>query len=196
MKESRSVSNGKIFESLMEKVKGVSDTISYKDLNIKYCNSFSEPSNKKKILYNNRTREQLESVFDELSKNPPLYNQVEIKHITNHKWTEEGIEYIGEVEMIYFFDLNKEPIKQGMNIIKKDKVIQGQSYPPSHCDHYVYNATRSSNGYINYQRQEANQSNSRLLEAGEESILLNSTTSIGVPSYGGVDIGELFRLYK
>ena len=147
-------------------------------------------------MYNNRTREQLESVFDELSKNPPLYNQVEIKHITNHKWTEEGVEYIGEVEMIYFFYLNKEPIKQGMNIIKKDKVIQGQSYPPSHCDHYVYNATRSSNGYINYQSQEANQRNSRILGESGDSILFSSTTSNGVPLDGGVDIGELFRLYK
>ena len=62
--------------------------------------------------------------------------------------------------MIYFFDLNKEPIKQRMNVIKKDKVVKEQSYPPSHCDHYVYNASRSSSGYINYQRQEANKSNS------------------------------------
>ena len=197
MKEIRNVYNGKIFESLMEKVKGVSDIISYKDLNIKYCNSFSEPSNKKKILYNNRTREQLESVFDELSKNPPLYNQVEIKHITNHKWTEEdGIEYIGEVEMIYFFDLNKEPIKQRINVIKKDKVIQGQSYPPSHCENYIYNATRSSSGYINYQRQEANQGNSRLLGESGDSILFSSNTSNGVPFDGGIDIGDLFRLSK
>ena len=147
-------------------------------------------------MYNNRTREQLESVFDKLSKNPPLYNQVEIKHITNHKWTEEGIEYIGEVEMIYFFDLNKEPIKQRMNIIKKDKVIQGQSYPPSYCEHYVYNATRSSSDYINYQRQKANESNSRIFGAGGDRILLSSTTSNGVPLDGGVDIGELFRLSK
>ena len=48
MKESRSVSNGEIFESLMEKVKGVSDTISYKDLKIKYCNSYSQTNNKNK----------------------------------------------------------------------------------------------------------------------------------------------------
>ena len=190
MKESRSVSNGEIFESLMEKVKGVSDTISYKDLKIKYCNSYSEPKNKKKISYNNRTREQLESVFDELSKNPPLYNQVEIKHITNHKWTEEdGIEYIGEVEMIYYFDLNKEPIKQRMNIIKKDKVIQEQDYPPSHCEHHVYNASRSSSGYINYQSQEANKSNSRILSSGTS---VSSTTSLGEPA----DIGALFRFSK
>ena len=173
MKESRSVSNGEIFESLMEKVKGVSDTISYKDLKIKYCNSYSEPkNNKNKKMNNDKTREELESVFEELSKNPPLFNQIEIKHITNHKWTEEdGVEYIGEVEMIYFFDLNKEPIKQRMNIIKKDKVVKQQSYPPSYCEHYVYNASRSSSGYINYQRQEANKSNSRALKSLGGSVI-------------------------
>ena len=199
MKETRNSYNGKIFESLMEKVKGVSDTIPYKDLKIKYCNSYSEPKNNNKKMNNDKTREQLESVFDELSKNPPLYNQVETKHITNHKWTEDdGIEYIGEVEMIYFFDLNKDPIKQRINVIKKDKVIQGQSYPPSHYEHYIYNATRSSNGYINYQRQEANQSNSRIFSSTGDDILTGGLGegSIGVPSYGGVDIGNLFRLSK
>ena len=45
MKESRRVSNGEIFEKLMEKVKGVSDPISYNDLKIKYCNSYSEAKN-------------------------------------------------------------------------------------------------------------------------------------------------------
>jgi len=214
MKESRSVSNGEIFESLMEKVKGVSDTISYKDLKIKYCNSYSEPkNNKNKKMNNDKTREELESVFDELSKNPPLFNQIEIKHITNHKWTEEGVEYIGEVEMIYFFDLNKEPIKQRMNVIKKDKVVKEQSYPPSHCDHYVYNASRSSSGYINYQRQEANKGNSKILSslgggiltgglgAGGAALLfgfeiITSTTPIGIAAAVGLGIGALFGLLK
>ena len=194
MKESRRISNGKILESLMEKVKGVSDTISYKDLKIKYCNSFSEPRNNKQKLYNDKTREQLESIFDELSKNPPLYNQVEIKHITNHKWTEEDvIEYIGEIEMIYFFDLNKEPIKQRVNIIKKDKFVKEQNYPPSLCEHYVYNASRSSNSYINYQRQEANKGNSRILSSGTS---FNSNTSLGEAADIGLDVGALFRFSK
>ena len=85
MKEIRNVYNGKIFESLMEKVKGVSDTIPYKDLKIKYCNSYSEPKNNNKKMNNDKTREELESVFDELSKNPILLDQIEIKHITSHK---------------------------------------------------------------------------------------------------------------
>ena len=77
-----------------------------------------------------------------MSKNSPLFCQAEIKHIKNHKWKENGKEYIGEVKIIGFFDLNKEPIKEIMNIIKKEEVIKHQYHPPSSCNCYVYNATR------------------------------------------------------
>ena len=40
MKTQRSISNGEIFEKMMEKVKGVSDVISYNDLKKKYFNSY------------------------------------------------------------------------------------------------------------------------------------------------------------
>jgi GTPase Era involved in 16S rRNA processing len=211
MKESRRVSNGEIFEKLMEKVKGVSDPISYNDLKIKYCNSYSEAkNNNKKKKNNDKTREELESLFDEISKNPPLFNQVEVQHITNHRWTEEdGNEYIGEVEIIYFFDLNKDPIKKRMNIIKKEKVIKQQSYPSSYTEHYVYNATRSSGGYINYQRQEANKSNSRVLKSLGSGIVTGALGAIGAAAFIsmnlatagvggaiGLGIGALFGLFK
>ena len=211
MKESRRVSNGEIFEKLMEKVKGVSDPISYNDLKIKYCNSYSEAkNNNKKKKNNDKTREELESLFDEISKNPPLFNQVEVQHITNHRWTEEdGNEYIGEVEIIYFFDLNKEPIKKRMNIIKKEKVIKQQSYPSSYTEHYVYNATRSSGGYINYQKQEANKSNSRVLKSLGSGIVTGALGAIGAAAFIsmnlatagvggaiGLGIGALFGLFK
>ena len=211
MKKSRSVSNGEIFEKLMEKVKGVSEPISYNDLKIKYCNSYSEAkNNNKKKKNNDKTREELESLFDELSKNPPLFNQVEVQHIKNHRWTEEdGNEYIGEVEIIYFFDLNKDPIKKRMNIIKKEKVIKQQSYPSSYSEHYVYNATRSSGGYINYQRQEANKSNSRVLKSLGSGIVTGALGAIGAAAFIsmnvatagvggaiGLGIGALFGLFK
>ena len=38
---------------------------------------------------------------------------------------------IGEVEIIGFFDLNKEPIKEIMKIIKNKKKKKNQNYPPS-----------------------------------------------------------------
>ena len=92
MKNERRINNSKIFKELMEKVKAVSDKISYDDLKIKYFNSYSEANNNKKKKSNDRTRDELEVIFDELSKNTPLLCQVEIKHIKNHEWKENGKE--------------------------------------------------------------------------------------------------------
>ena len=80
-----------------------------------------------------------------------------------------------------------------MNVIKKDKVVKEQDYPPSHCEHYVYNASRSSSGYINYQRQEANKNNSRILSSCTS---FSSNTSLGEAADIGLDVGALFRFSK
>ena len=171
MKTQRSISNGKIFEKMMEKVKGVSDVISYNDLKIKYFNSYSEANNNKKKKSNERTRDELEEIFDELSKNPPLFCQVEIQHIKNHKWSENGKDYIGEVEIIGFFDLNKKPIKEKTNIIKKEEVIKQNYYPPPSYSYSVYNAKRSSNGNICYKRSEGTKQNSKFLQMSGGGII-------------------------
>ena len=166
MKVQRTISNGEIFETIMEKVKGVSDVISYNDLKKKYFNSYSNADNNKKKKSNERTREELEAIFDELSKNPPLFCQVEIQHFKNYKWEENGKEYIGEVEIIGFFDLNKKPIKERTNVIKKEEVRKEVKYSPPSYECYVYNAKRSSpssGGYIHYQRSEGTKNNSKFL---------------------------------
>ena len=82
MKEVRDKSNGEIFKKLMEKVKDVSDVINYKDLNIKYFNSFcpiKKPSRgKKNILVGN----ELENELVKLMFYPPLFSKIEIITIT------------------------------------------------------------------------------------------------------------------
>ena len=70
---------------------------------------------------------------------------------------------IGEVEIIGFFDLNKEPIKEITNIIKKEEVIKQQYYPPSSCDYYVCRARRDDDGKIEYQVSEGTKENSKYL---------------------------------
>jgi hypothetical protein len=184
MKTQRSISNGEIFEKMMEKVKGVSDVISYNDLKKKYFNSYSEANNNKKKKSNERTRDELEEIFDELSKNPPLFCQVEIQHIKNHKWSENGKDYIGEVEIIGFFDLNKKPIKERTNIIKKEEVIKQHCYPPPSYNFSVYNAARSSNGNIYYQRSEGTKKNSKFLQTSGGGIL-GGALGAGVTFGGG-----------
>ena len=171
MKKERSISNGEIFEKMMEKVKNVSDVISYNDLKIRYFNSYSEVDKKKKKKSNERTRNELESIFEEFSKNPPLFCQVEIQHIKNHKWSEDGKDYVGEVEIIGFFDFNKEPIKKRTNIIKKEEVKKEQYYPPPSYNYSVYNASRSSDGNIYYQRSEGTKKNSKFLQSSGGGII-------------------------
>lgn len=176
MIQSRSESNGAIFETIMEKVKDVSNVISYKDLKKKYFNSYSVASNNKKKKNNDKTREEMEIIFEELSKNEPLFHQVEIKHIKNHKWKEDGKEYIGEVEIIGFFDFNKEPIKERMNIIKKEEVKQQQIYSPPSYDYSVYRGEYSSNGNLCYQSYRGNSSNSNYMKSSAGSIAVGGLT--------------------
>ncbi len=110
-------------------------------------------------------------MFDELSKSTPLFCQVEIKHIKNYKWNENGKEYVGEVEIIGFFDLNKEKIKEKMNIIKKEEVIKQQYYrPPPSSKCYVYNTRRDDDGKIEYQVSEGTKENYKYLQVIEGAI--------------------------
>ena len=191
MKVNRSISNGQIFEKLMEKVKNVSDIISYKDLRIKYFNSYSDANNNKKKKSNNRTREELEDIFDELSKNPPLFCQVEIQHKKNYKWKgEDGIEYIGEVEIIGFFDLNQTPIKEKFNIIKKEPIKKEQNYPPLTCNYSVYQGARSSGGEIYYKRSEGTKENSKYLKTGGGGIV-GGALGAGLTAGGGYVLSGL-----
>ena len=54
----------------------------------------------------------MESLIDELCKNEPLFNRVEITTIKNHKWTneEDETEYVGEVKIVSYYDFNDEHI--------------------------------------------------------------------------------------
>ena len=94
----------------------------------------------------------MEIILDELIKSEALFHTVEINHINNYKWKgEDGKEYIGEVEIIRFFDFNKEPIKERMNIINKEEVKKQENYPPSSGSSSYYGGGFSDSGHIIYQ---------------------------------------------
>ena len=152
--------NTEIFEKIMEKVKEVSDVISYKELKKKYFDSYSQANNNKKRKINAKNREELEILFDELIKNEPLFHQVEIKHLNNYKWEEGNKEYIGEVEIIGYFDFNNTPLKEWTNVIKKEEVIPKQHYAPPTCDYTVYRGNYNSSGNLCYQSSSGTKSNS------------------------------------
>ena len=93
----------------------------------------------------------MEIILDELIKSEALFHTVEINHINNYKWKgEDGKEYIGKVEIIRFFDFNKEPIKERMNIINKEEVKKQENYPPSSGSSSYYGGGFSDSGHIIY----------------------------------------------
>ena len=145
MMEERTISNEKIFSTLMEKVKKVSKVITYQELKKKYFNSHSDPNNKKKILRNNQNREEMEALLDELCKNEPLFNRVEVTTIKNHKWNDEedGKVYIGEVKIVSYYDFNDEPLKETLHIISKKEVQKNFKPPPP-----SYSCTEYRGGYV------------------------------------------------
>ena len=85
MKQSRDESNGKIFSGLMEKVKNVSDVIDYKELNIKFYNSYSPVKNENQKIQNNKNTEDLEILIKDICQKEPLFCQIEITHVNNDK---------------------------------------------------------------------------------------------------------------
>ena len=190
LRQERDASNGELFSKLMEKVKKVSLPISYNDLQKKYFNSHSDPNNEKKKKRNNKNRQELEIIFNELCQNEPLFTKVEIKHIQNHKWTDEkdGKEYIGEVEIIGYFDFNNEPLKERLNIISKKEVVPHYNYSPPCCDVAVIQ------GHQDPDTQEIKHKIEGAAIGG--SIALLASGPIGWTALGGAAVGALFGLLK
>ena len=126
-KKSRNTYLGTILEKMMDKVKDISDPVPSKDLKIKYFNSYNPyfNMNQKRKKNNDMVRQELEDIFDEFNKKNPLFSRIKIIHIKDTKWKEDGKLYNVEVEIIQFFDINKDPIKEKLNFIKKEEIYQG-----------------------------------------------------------------------
>ena len=64
----RDKQNKKIFASIMEKVKNISDVINCNEIITKYLNSYSPAKNIKQKTKNEKNREELEIILDEFIK--------------------------------------------------------------------------------------------------------------------------------
>ena len=73
IRNSRDEANEIIFSKLMEKVKKVSDPISYKEIKVRYYNSYSPVKNDKQRLLNEKNKEDIEKLFDDFISKEPLF---------------------------------------------------------------------------------------------------------------------------
>lgn len=164
MKKNRDKSNGQIFSKIMLKVRNVSDVID--NLKIRYFNSYSPVKNDKQRLKNIKVRDDLEDLLEELSDNEPLINQIEIMHVKNYKMEENGKKYLTEVEIIGYFDLNHESLKEDIKIISREEVLTSneEEIPPTEVNIDIVNAKKDSDGKLDYNEEKGNTKNSNYIK--------------------------------
>ena len=188
-KKMRDESNGIIFSNLMKKVKDVSDVIDYKELNIKYYNSYSpiRKDREGQVEQNNKNKEDIEKLMKDLCSKQPLFCQIEIKHIKNERVEENGKKYLVESEIIGFFDLNNSPIQQIVNIIKKEEIKEQKKekdkkeLPPVSVTVDVYKAQKNKEGELKHVQQKGDKTNSKYIK----------NSSAGIGGIGGAALGTL-----
>ena len=137
--------NGEIFSRIMDKVKDVSDVIDYNNLKIRYYNSYSPAKNEKQKNKNIKVRDDLEILLNELSEYEPLFNKIEILHIKNYKITENGKDYLAELEKIGYFDLNDMLLKENIRVISHKEIFTKDEIPQAEVNIDVYNSQSNMN---------------------------------------------------
>jgi GTP-binding protein EngB required for normal cell division len=114
IKQVREKSNSEIFKQIMERVKKVSNVIEYSQLDIRYTNLYFPIKNE--VQKNNNTKyvNELEESLTKLSEKEHLFCRIEICHFKNYRFQKDEDKkfYLGEVEIIGYFDINEKPLKE------------------------------------------------------------------------------------
>ena len=123
-------------------------------------------------------------LINDLYTKEPLFCQIEIIHVQNEKNEEKGKKYIVEYEKIGYFDLNHSPLKERINIIKKEPINEklNQDLPPVSADVKVFKAKSDSNGNLIYTKEEGNENNSKYMK---------NKVGAGIGGIGGAALGVL-----
>lgn len=193
MKKNRDKSNGQIFSTLMEKVKDVSNVIDYQKLKVKYYNSYSPTRTQKQIEKNRKNKEDLEILINDLNKGQPLFCQIEIIHIKNEIYKENGEEYLAEYERVDYYDLNHNPIKVQLNFIKKEliKKEEKQYIPPPSAEVKVINAKKNNNGSLKHSMEDGNEKNSNFIKNNKVGTILGGLGGGIAGGLGGLAVAGL-----
>ena len=188
MRKSRDESNGIIFSLLMKKVKNVSDVIDYKELRVKYYNSYSPVKNEKQKIQNSKNKEDLEILLNDLSHKEPLFCQIEVIHIKNEILKENDKYYLCEYEIIGYFDLNHAPLKEITNFIQKEetdeKIVQdeNQKLPKPEVNISAYKADLNPGDNIDIKEY---------VDVKDISYYLKYIFACGASGIGGAALGVL-----
>ena len=148
----------------------VSDVISYKQLRVKYFNSYS-PIKKDKAQQqeeqNRKVRDELESVLNELILTEPLFTQIEIADCKNVIYKDDnGNEFIAHVQIVGKFDLNDKALKEDVRIIDKTPIpknIDKKTLPKAEIKVDVINGGQNKDGELTHKVSKGTPENSKML---------------------------------
>ena len=190
MRENRDKSNGKIFSNIMDKVKEVSDVIDYKELRVKYFNSYSPVKNDKQKNKNIKVRDDLEIDLDYLTNTEPLFSQIEIIHVKNQIINDEktGKKFITELEIYGFFDLNgKKPLYEKRKIISQVELTKEneKELPAPEIDLKVINAQKDEKDHLHIKTNKGTEENSNYIK------YKGTKVGLGVGGIGGAIVGGI-----
>ena len=190
MRENRDKSNGKIFSNIMDKVKEVSDVIDYKELRVKYFNSYSPVKNDKQKNKNIKVRDDLEIDLDYLTNTEPLFSQIEIIHVKNQIINDEktGKKFITELEIYGFFDLNgKKPLYEKRKIISQVELTKEneEELPAPEIDLKVINAQKDEKDHLHIETNKGTEENSNYIK------YKGTKVGLGVGGIGGAIVGGI-----
>ena len=153
MKRIKDNSNRIILGQIMDKVKNVSDVIDYNDLVTKYFNSYSPVKTEKQRAKNERNKEELEIILDDLCQKEPLFSKIEIVTKKDYAYKEGERYYKSTIIIIGYFGLAKKPFKEER--FEMDKVeITREEYSKlnkdsSNLNIQQFKAERGKKGEIN-----------------------------------------------
>ena len=190
MRANRDETNGKIFSNIMDKVKEVSDVIDYKELRVKYFNSYSPVKNDKQKNKNIKVRDDLEIDLDYLTNTEPLFSQIEIIHVKNQIIKDEktGKKFITELEIYGFFDLNgKKPLYEKRKIISQVELTKEneKELPAPEIDLKVINAQKDEKDHLHIETNKGNKENSNYIK------YKGTKVGLGVGGIGGAIVGGI-----
>ena len=153
MKKIKDESNRKILGNIMNKVKNVSDVIDYKDIITKYFNSYSPVKKPKQREINQKNKEELEIILNEISEKEPLLSKIEIFTKKNYVYSENNKYYKANLMIIGFFCLAQKPIKEE-KFLNDIEEINEEEYLKLKDDKLnasveLFKAERDEDGYVN-----------------------------------------------
>ena len=157
-----------IIETIMEKVKNVSDPIDFNNINKKYVNIYSKAKKDKQLKNNESIRNSLINEIYEYTKLNPMFNNLQIFHFEKYEINEND-EYIYDCDLIIYLDANNNVINKDFNIIKKYPKSMFTIIEPK----ILYNIQRCE---IN---EQGNLIKSNMRKEGEEEIFGNIKYKLG-----------------